>query len=163
MKERKIKRISIVLAALFLLTALPVTAMAGKEATPSNAVEKAATPSNAEKEVIEETEAAAEISTSSAVAAAESVPEFTAEELIGTWTVDGVTTYQFKKNGSGSLILPNHKYAFRYTLKEDELTLKFSSKKIGEAVFTVSIDTETLILEKKGKNGTTAYTLEKTD
>lgn len=85
----------------------------------------------------------------------------TEEDIAGTWTIDGVTSYRFKEGGKGALILPEHRYAFVYTLEEDELSLKFESAKIKKAVFRVSLEGDDLILTKEGGEGTAEYLLER--
>ena len=170
MKKHKIKMVSLLPAALLLLLAVSVPAMAEKGMDISA---KAATPSNMVKEdpeVLPGTAGTvltgAEITAETAAAApAAEVPKkgavITSEDLAGTWTIDGVTSYQFKKGTTGALILPEHKYAFKYTLEENELTLKFESAKIKKAVFQVSLEGDTLIFEKEEAAGTAEFVLEK--
>ncbi len=108
----------------------------------------------------EETEAAEAAAGSEAPKAQTAI--ITEEDIAGTWTIDGVTNYQFKTGGTGSLILPEHKYAFKYNLEEDELTLKFESAKIKKAVFQVSLERDNLVLTKEEEAGTAEFLLKKT-
>ena len=203
MKNHWMKRISILLAALFLLFALPVSAMAEKgsgiktgisgsaaKATWSNIPREKATPSNAEKYFPDSDYAepdtskpekggssraegiktgentlpqAAPAVTAPAPAVLPAAVPITKEDLAGTWTIDDVTTYRFGKDGDGVLILPAHKYSFSYTIKEDELVLKFSSDKIKKAVFAFSLEGDTLTLVKKENAGIAEFVLERAD
>ena len=124
----------------------------------SGAGHKKATPSNAEKDFLPDVEvtddlpkeksgemdlvndlkpqetAAAATTAPPAVQAPKTEVWPTKEDLAGLWTIDDVTSYRFSKDGTGALILPEHKYAFSYTLKEDKLTLKFENSKIKKAI-----------------------------
>ena len=198
MKNQWIKRISIVLTALFLLAALPMLSMAEKD---SSLRGKTATPSNLERaeeddevddeadepeeepeeeidgeedgETIAETvdtvsdnvvvsEAKKEAETKAAAAApAPASAKISAEEISGTWKADEVTTYRFDKDGKGALILPKHKYAFTYSIKENELILKFENSRVGTKTFRVAVDGNQLTLERTGKEEFAPVTMEK--
>jgi hypothetical protein len=109
-----------------------------------------------------ETKAVTEPETKAPEAPKTKTASVTEEDISGTWTIDGVTNYQFKTGGTGSLILPEHKYAFKYNLEEDELTLKFESAKIKKAVFQVSLERDNLVLTKEEEAGTAEFLLKKT-
>ncbi len=109
-----------------------------------------------------ETKAVTEPETKAPEAPKAKTASVTEEDISGTWTIDGVTNYQFKTGGTGSLILPEHKYAFKYNLEEDELTLKFESAKIKKAVFQVSLERDNLVLTKEEEAGTAEFLLKKT-
>ena len=98
-------------------------------------------------------------------AAAATLPEagekVTVKDLAGTWTIDGITNYRFREDGTGALILPEHKYNFRYTLEEGRLALKFENAKAGRAVFTAALENGRLILVKEEEAGTAEFLLEK--
>ena len=83
-------------------------------------------------------------------------------DITGTWTVDGITTYRFDENGKGELLLPEHTYSFDYTAEENELTLEFDNDRIKTAVFTFTVEDDTLNLKREKEMGTSEYTLEKT-
>ena len=209
MKNHWIKRISIVLTALFLLAALPMLSMAekdsglrGKTATPSNLErveendevedepdDEADEPEDEleeeidgeeEPETVEDTvdtvsdnvvvseakkEAKTEAETKAAApAAATPAPasaKISAEEIRGTWKADEVTSYRFDKDGKGALLLPKHKYAFTYTIKENELILKFENSRIGTKTFRVAVDGNQLTLERTGKEEFAPVTMQK--
>ena len=122
----------------------------------------------AEEELEPEADAAALTETeTAAVAAQAALPKtgaaLTAKDLAGTWTIDGITSYRFKEDGTGALLLPEHKYPFSFTIEEDELTLEFNAAKIGKAVFTAAVDGGTLTLTREEEAGTAEFTLEKTE
>ena len=191
MKNQWIKRISIVLTALFLLAALPMLSMAEKD---SGLRGKVATPSNLERvddevddeadepedeideedgETIAETvdtvsdnvvvsEAKTEAETKAAAAApAPASAKITAEEISGTWKADEVTSYRFDKDEKGVLLLPKHKYAFNYSIKDNELILKFENSRVGTKTFRVAVDGNQLTLERTGKEEFAPVTMEK--
>ena len=87
----------------------------------------------------------------------------TKEDLAGLWTIDDVTSYRFSKDGTGALILPEHKYPFGYRLKEDQLTLKFESGKINKAVFTITLEEDTLTMIREEDAGIAEFVLERAD
>ena len=90
------------------------------------------------------------------------VPEkAAAEDISGTWTVDGVTIYQFRENGTGVLMLPEHSYSFTYTAEGDELELDFDDPDVGEAVFRFEGEEDRLNLERVSEYGIFAVTLQK--
>ena len=181
MKNQWMKTTSIVLAALLLLAVLPMSVMAEKEsktgtgakATASNASKEVATSSDAYEDgelldgavkddlpPVEEEKAVPETKPEAVPA---EVQEKEAEvSIAGTWTVDGITTYRFDENGMGELILPEHEFAFDYTVEEDELTLEFDDSSINTAVFTFTMEDDTLVLKREEKAGTSEFTLEKT-
>ena len=200
--KNKIKKISFLLAALFLLACVPMTAMAEKNtkakiATPSDMEEDFEVEDGEESDLIdsedeeedlvvneddgtedavsdpeeellpEEMKAApAEKETAvedSAVRAAlpKTGATLTAKDLAGIWTIDGITSYRFREDGTGALLLPEHKYPFSFTIEENELTLDFNAAKIGRAFFTAALENGKLILIKEEDGGTAEFTLKK--
>ncbi len=185
--KQTVKMIGMALTMCLLLAVLPMAAFAGKKdgkhlATPSDArtaaeaaageraaslTAKTATPSDAERD-LEGNEDGAVLDDKAAPEKkdAEKLPEgnfLTAEDLAGTWTVDGVTNYRFEEGGAGTLLLPEHDYAFAYTLEENALTLEFESAGIKPAVFRVSLEGETLTLEREEEAGTAVFLLQRKD
>lgn len=184
-KKYGIGTIGVIIAAI-LLCVLPMSALAEKglesgaftdyfpeaeKASPSNAEkeniiieEKKASPSNAERKgILPEAKKASPSNAERKELPSGAERSITPEEIEGTWTVDGITTYRFHADGSGALILPEHKYPFRYTIKSDELTLQFDSERIPDAVFIPSVTDDILILERNEETGTAEFTLERTD
>jgi hypothetical protein len=96
-----------------------------------------------------------------AAAPAPAAAKISAEEISGTWKADEVTSYRFDKDGKGALLLPKHKYAFTYSIKENELILKFENSRIGTKTFRVAVDGNQLTLERTGKEEFAPVTMEK--
>ena len=109
-----------------------------------------------------ETEAAEELPETVDVALPKADAALKAEDIAGIWTIDGITSYRFNADGTGALVLPEHKYPFDFTLEGDEITLKFDSSKIRDVVFTVKPEGGTLILTREEAGGTAEFTLKKT-
>lgn len=72
-------------------------------------------------------------------------------ELIGKWTTDGVTIYEFKKDNTGFLIVPLSEYKFNYKIEGKKLLIDFENEKSIDSKYTYSIKNGKLIL--KGSNG----------
>ena len=82
------------------------------------------------------------------------------QALIGVWTTDGVTVYEFKENGNGILKLPLSEYKFTYKIEENNLFINFESKETRDSNYEYFFEKENLIL--KGIKGTTGnYTFYK--
>ena len=162
---------------------------AGAKATASNAVQETATSSDAYEDgelldgevhddlpPVEGEEAALteEIIPAEPAAVPEAKPEAVPAEvpekasetveadIIGFWTLDGTTNYRFEEDGIGALVLPEHEFSFSYTVEEDELTLEFEDAGIDPAVFTFTLEDDTLILQREEEAGIAEFTLEKT-
>ena len=71
--------------------------------------------------------------------------------IIGTWTTDGVTTYQFNKNNTGKLIVPLSEYEFTYKIEDDSLSIDFKNEKSIDSKYKFHFEKDNLILE--GSNG----------
>lgn len=84
----------------------------------------------------------------------------TGETLVGTWTIDGTTTYQFEEDGRGALILPEHRYPFTYTVEADKLLLEFDNSSIGKAAFRFTAAGDALTLKREEETGTTEFILQ---
>jgi len=82
------------------------------------------------------------------------------KSLIGSWTTDGVTVYEFRENGNGVLKLPLTEYMFSYKFEENKLFINFESKETRDSNYEYFFEEEKLIL--KGIKGTTGnYTFYK--
>lgn len=82
------------------------------------------------------------------------------DEIIGTWTTDEVTVYEFDGKGNGKLILPSSQYNFTYTLNENIIHIDFESEKATDSDYIYSLDEGKLILN--GTNTTAGtYTFTK--
>jgi len=99
-----------------------------------------------------------------AAAAKQKVKEkeyLTMEDIAGTWTIDDITTYSFKADGTGALILPKNKYSFKYTLEEDEMKIDFENNKLRDSTFKVSMMDGVLTLQCTDEYFENEFTLEK--
>ena len=161
----------------------------GAKATASNASKEVATSSDAYEDgelldgevhddlpPVEEEEAALteDITPAEPAAVQETKPEAVPAEMpekaeetkeaniTGFWTLDGTTNYRFEEDGIGALVLPEHEFPFSYTVEEDELTLEFEDAGIDTAVFTFTLEDDTLILKRVEEAGIAEFTLEKT-
>ena len=211
MKKQMFKKVSIVVAALLLLAAMPVSSLAEKvseaevqvavsadrevpaeistdvevptldsadtvipeKATASDAVPEKATSSDAYEDgelldgiISNDIVPSEEEEVPAAVPATEEIPVPAAEvpaDISGTWTIDGITTYRFEEDGTGALVLPEHEYIFSHTVEDNKLTLEFENIKIDPAVFTITLEGDTLTLVKEEDAGAAEFVLEKTD
>lgn len=68
------------------------------------------------------------------------------EVIVGTWSVDERTSLKFMDNGKGALILTDKEYAFTYKIKDDQLSLNFSSSRANDGTYTASVSGDTLEL-----------------
>jgi len=141
MRRSIIKKAGIILAAILLFATVPPSSFA-KNGT--------ATPSEIERDY-DETD----------VATPSTISRETLEDLTGDWSLDDVTRYSFKENGKGTLILPRHKYNFRYTIDSETLTLDFENDSIDTVTFNYSMVDGNLLLERHEEFGSSYYELHK--
>ena len=74
------------------------------------------------------------------------------KRIIGLWTTDGVTVYEFNKDNTGTLILPLSKYKFTYKIEKKKLYIDFENEKSEDSEYEYSFSKKKLILN--GDNGT---------
>lgn len=77
----------------------------------------------------------------------------TGDPLIGRWNMDEVTSYEFSRNGKGTLILPSAQYDFTYTIDDNVLSIDFDYDGAKDAQYTFTVDGDVLTLD--GGNSTT--------
>ena len=77
------------------------------------------------------------------------------DSIVGTWTTDGVTVYQFNKNNTGLLIVSLKEYEFTYKIKDDTLEIDFKNERSTDSKYTYTFEDNKLIL--KGDNGTFTF------
>ena len=77
-------------------------------------------------------------------------------KLIGTWTTDGVTIYEFNRNNTGKLIVSVGEFSFTYKIKDNTLEIDFENEKSTDSKYTYQFDNNKLILD--GDNGTFTFT-----
>ena len=161
------------MAAFLLLAVLPMSSLAEKGSISGISLKKA-TPSNAETGLHETAAGSGAGIVSAAVAdplydlaagtaTPSNMPKASVEDLAGTWTVDGVTTYQFDADGKGAMILPKHTYSFMFTVEDDLLSLQFENSRIGKADFSFAIIGDILKLEREEEAGTAEFSLQRSD
>lgn len=66
--------------------------------------------------------------------------------LIGTWTTDGITIYEFKSDGTGSLKVPSSEYEFEYKTEDNRLYINFENKDIKSSYYNYLFENDTLVL-----------------
>ena len=74
------------------------------------------------------------------------------DTILGKWTTDEVTVYQFNKDNTGKLIVPLSEYEFTYKIEGDKLYIDFVNEKSEDSEYTYFLKDSKLNL--KGKNGT---------
>ena len=85
-------------------------------------------------------------------------PNFTAEEkkivatLIGKWTTDGNTVYEFNEDGSGALIVPVANLPFTYKFENNRIFIDFENEDSEDMFYTYEVTDTKLTL--KSVNGT---------
>lgn len=77
----------------------------------------------------------------------------TGDPLMGRWNMDAVTSYEFSRNGKGTLILPSAQYDFTYTIDDNVLNIDFDYDGAKDAQYTFTVDGDVLTLD--GGNSTT--------
>ena len=75
--------------------------------------------------------------------------------IIGIWTTDNVTIYEFEKNNTGVLKVPLSEYKFTYKIEKDKLYIDFENEKSEDSEYTYTLKDKKLIL--KGKKGTFTF------
>lgn len=84
------------------------------------------------------------------------------KKLIGTWTTDGITIYEFKTDGIGALKLPLSEYEFSYKIEGNNLFIDYKNEKSIDSSYEISFENKKLIL--KGINKTSGtYTFTKNE
>lgn len=73
-------------------------------------------------------------------------------ELLGSWTTDGYTTYEFYEDGKGALKIPVGDYNFFYTTENNRISIDFENEKSIDSDYEFSFEDGILIL--KGINNT---------
>ena len=74
------------------------------------------------------------------------------KKFIGTWTTDGITIYEFKKDNTGFLKVPLDKYKFKYKIKKNYIFIDIENKDSVDVNYKYTFKNGKLILSgKKGK------------
>ncbi len=75
--------------------------------------------------------------------------------IVGKWSTDKGTVYQFNKDYTGKLILSIGEYNYKYEIKDDKVIIDFESEKSTDTEFIYKIEDGKLIL--KNSNGTFTF------
>ena len=172
MRRSIINKAGIILAAILLFATVPPSSFAKNgTATPSEIerdydetddTDYTVDTDETEVEIYGEEATPSEIKRQNSVVATPStISRETLEDLTGDWSLDDVTRYSFKENGKGTLILPRHKYNFRYTIDSETLTLDFENDTIDTVTFNYSMVDGNLLLERHEEFGSSYYELHK--
>ena len=70
-------------------------------------------------------------------------------KFIGSWTTDGVTIYEFRKDNTGVLKVSLSDYDFKYEIKDDKLYIDFKNPKSEDSEYTYEFKDDKLILTGK--------------
>ncbi len=70
-------------------------------------------------------------------------------KLIGTWTTDDVTTYEFYKNNTGKLVVSLSEYKFKYSLKKNILYIDFENDKSEDSKYEYKFKNKKLVLSNE--------------
>ena len=77
-------------------------------------------------------------------------------KLVGTWTSDNITIYEFYKNNTGKLIVSLNEYDFNYKLKDKYLYIDFENEKSEDSKYSYLFKKKKLIL--MNEKGTFTFT-----
>ena len=83
-------------------------------------------------------------------------------KILGSWTTDGYTVYEFYEKNKGALVLPIATYDFTYKIEENRVYIDFQNEKSIDSDYEFSFKNEKMIL--KGINKTSGtYTFTKNE
>ena len=69
------------------------------------------------------------------------------KSLVGTWTADSYTIYEFNKNGKGILRIPSDDYSFTYIVHSNKLYIDFEDEDSIDLNFIFSFEDGDLVLQ----------------
>lgn len=69
------------------------------------------------------------------------------EDVQGSWTLDGVTTYEFSDDSTGALKTDTDDLMFSYTVEGNVLSLDFENDSVNDASYACNIDGDTLYFD----------------
>ncbi len=82
------------------------------------------------------------------------------QQIQGEWAVDNITKYAFNSDGNGALILPSDTYDFTYEIKDNVITIDFTSDLVIDSSYTYDIIGKQLTITDV-KNADLKYILKK--
>ena len=65
--------------------------------------------------------------------------------LIGLWSIDGYTDYEFNKDGKGKMITPLKDYPFTYKTENNQLFIDFENETSKDSTYEFSFEDEKMI------------------
>lgn len=74
------------------------------------------------------------------------------DQLVGSWSADGVTIYEFDKDNKGKLKVPLGDYDFIYKLEENKIYIDFENERSTDSDYEITFQEDKLIF--KGINQT---------
>ena len=81
--------------------------------------------------------------------------EIITKTLIGKWTTDGNTVYEFNEGGKGTLIVPVAKLPFTYKLENNQLFIDFENEDSEDSSYSYIIEDNKLSIQNS--NGTFVF------
>lgn len=73
-------------------------------------------------------------------------------KLIGFWTIDGYTNYEFLENDKGNLVLPHKKMEFTYKIKDNKLCIDFKDKNAIDKCYEYNFEGKKLVIRDINNN-----------
>ena len=73
-------------------------------------------------------------------------------KIIGFWTIDGYTSYEFLENNKGNLVLPHKTMEFTYKIKDDKIFIDFKDEKAIDKSYEYNFNGKDLIIKDSNNN-----------
>ncbi len=68
------------------------------------------------------------------------------ETIIGRWTTDGNTVYEFEKDGKGAIIVPVATLPFSYVIEDNTINVDIENEESQDISYTYELKEDKLIL-----------------
>lgn len=79
-------------------------------------------------------------------------------KIIGLWTIDDYTSYDFSSNRKGKMILPTGSYEFNYEIEDNKLCIDFEDKQAIDKCYIYEIKDISLSLKSVDSNAKFSFT-----
>lgn len=73
-------------------------------------------------------------------------------EIIGFWTIDDYTNYEFLENDKGNLVLPHKKMEFTYKIKDNTICIDFKDENAIDKCYEYKFEGKELIIKDSNNN-----------
>lgn len=73
-------------------------------------------------------------------------------EIIGFWTIDGYTNYEFLDNNKGNLVLSHKKIEFTYKIKGNTICIDFKDENAIDKCYEYKFDNKKLVIKDSSNN-----------